>query len=378
MHHFQKYLGGLRSIGCVATLGLLLVFMSSGAARATGLLFEDTKVPANYPQVAGSPTWSLEAVVVRADDNQRHPLAVFIDGTPETNPRPMLFVARELARRGWTTVAVMRPGYGTSEGKEPPAPCGSSYVAQADFAAQTLRETLRVIGQMPYIDASRAIAVGHSTGGVGAVALTATPPANLVAAISFSGNNGSQYSTGKLDTVCDSSALVQAFATFGKTSRVPMLWIYAENDHHMGPALAQAYDKAFTAAGGKADFHMAPATAAGTDGHQLYAMAAEVAVWTPYLDAFFADQHLALISPPLTLTVPDVAPPAGLGASGLQGFSTYLAAMPHKAFAMSKSRWGSATLSDSAAAAQTTAMKFCNGTAADPCKIVMTDDTPAQ
>jgi hypothetical protein len=67
---------------------LFLVFAGSFPVQATGLLFEDTRVPANYPQVEGSPTWSLEAIVVRADDNQRHPLAAFIDGTPESNPRP--------------------------------------------------------------------------------------------------------------------------------------------------------------------------------------------------------------------------------------------------------------------------------------------------
>jgi dienelactone hydrolase len=378
MQYFQKCRTGLRAKGCVSTLGLFLLLAIEGSvvARATGLLIEDTKVLANYPQVDGAPTWALEAVVVRADDTQRHPLAVFIDGTPETNPRPMLYVARELARRGWTTVAVMRPGYGTSEGKEPPAQCGN-YVSQGNFAAQTLRETLRVMGQMPYIDPSRAIAVGHSTGGLGAVALTAKPPANLAAAISFSGNNGSQYLSGKLDSVCDSADVVKAFATFGHASRIPMLWIYAENDHHMGPALAQAYDKAFTDAGGKAVFHTAPATAAGTDGHQLYSMSDEVAIWTPYLDQFLSDQHLALISPPLTVTLPDVTPPAGLTDSGRRGFANYLAALPHKSFAMSHSRWGSSTLADSIAAAQTAAMKFCVSTDTDPCKIVMIDDKPA-
>lgn len=348
----------------------------SGAALATGLLFEDTRVEAKYPQVSGAPTWSLEAVVVRADDSQRHPLAVFIDGTPETNPRPMLYVARELARRGWTTVAVMRPGYGTSQGKELPDQCGN-YVAQANFAAQTLRETIRTMGMLPYIDASRSIAVGHSTGGLGAVATTANPPANLVAGISFAGNNGSQYLNGKPDTVCDSGDVIKAFATFGGKSRIPMLWIYAQNDQHMGPTLAQAYYKAFTGAGGKADFEMAPATPSGTDGHMLYSMPDEVAVWTPYLDKFFAAQHLALSSPPLTIDVPKIAPPAGLSASGRVGFAAYLTQMPHKAFVASKSRWGDAWLDDSTDDAVNKAMANCKGTDADPCKTLMIDDQPA-
>jgi dienelactone hydrolase len=203
---------------------LALALASSVVAQATGLLFEDTRVSATYPQIKGSPTWSLEAVVVRADDNQRHPLAVFIDGTPERSPRPMLYVARELARRGWTTVAVVRPGYGTSEGNEPPG----DYVSKANFAAQTLRETIRVMGHMPYIDPSRAIAIGHSTGGVGAVALTAHPPPNLVAAISFAGNNGADHSIPRplIQTFGNAAdSMLKAFATFGRTSRIPMLWI---------------------------------------------------------------------------------------------------------------------------------------------------------
>jgi len=354
----------------------LIGLMSS--AHATGLLYEDTQIKATYPQIAGSPTWALEAVVVRADDKQRHPLAAFIDGTPEFSPRPMLYVARELARRGWTTVAVMRPGYGTSQGKEPADTCGGTFAAQANFASQTLRETIRVMMSMPYIDPSRSIAVGHSTGGIGAVATTVNPPASLVAAISFAGNNGSQYRSGKLDDVCDAPDLIKAFAAFGAKSRIPMLWIYAQNDHHMGPALAQQYIQAFSGAGGNADFEMAPPTANGTDGHMLYAMADELPVWTPYLDKFFAAQKLALVSPPLTITVANIAPPATLDASGRAGFASYLAALPHKAFATSRSHWSWVSQSDTADEARQKAMAKCAAATADPCKVVNVDDQPNQ
>jgi dienelactone hydrolase len=355
----------------------LFVHQLEGAAPAENLIFEDTQVHAKYPQVSGSPIWPLEAVVVRIGDNRRHPLAVFIDGTPETSPRPMLYVARELARRGWTTVAVMRPGYGKSQGKEPPGQCGN-YVTQANFAAQTLRETIRAMETMSYVDPSRSIAVGHSTGGLGAVAVTVNPPANLVASISFAGNNGSQYLNGKLDTVCAPADVIRAFATFGSASKIPMLWIYAQNDHHMGPALAQAYYQAFSSAGGKVDFEMAPETEAGTDGHMLYSMPAEVSVWSAFVDKFFADQHLALISPPVTIDVPNMPPPAALSASGRNGFAGYLAAMPHKAFAMSTMHWGSSWLSDSTDDAVKKAMANCKSTDDDPCRTIMVDDQPTR
>src|SRR5262249_39200520 len=223
---------------------------------------------------------------------------------PATNPRPMLHVAKELARRGFTAVAVMRPGYGSSEGKELPAECGN-YVAQAEFAAQTLRETIRVMGQKAYVDPSRAIAIGHSTGGLGAVAATIRPPANLAAAISFAGNNGSQYFRGKLDPVCNAAELVETFATFGRRSHIPMLWIYGENDHHMGLALAKSYHRALPAGGRRAVFELAPAI--GQDDHLLYAMPEAVDVWTHYVDKFLADQGLAPVSQPLAIATPEAA-----------------------------------------------------------------------
>jgi hypothetical protein len=38
--------------------------------------------------------------------------------------------------------------------------------------------------------------------------------------------------------------LVRAFAQFGKISRVPMLWVYALNDHYFGPGLAAQFYRA--------------------------------------------------------------------------------------------------------------------------------------
>jgi hypothetical protein len=228
---------------------------------------------------------------------------------------------------------------------------------------------------MSYVDPSRSMVVGHSTGGLGAVAATVKPPLNLVAGISFAGNNGSQYDIGKLDSVCDASDLIKAFATLGSGSRIPMLWIYAQNDHHMGPALAERYYQAFSGAGGQADFEMAPPTPGDTDGHQLYSMPNKVAVWTPYLDKFLAAKHLAVISPPLVLTLPNIPTPSGLNISSQTGFSKYLIAMPHKAFAMSSSHWGAAWLYDSTDSAVAQAMASCSKSG-DACKVVNIDDHP--
>ncbi len=75
------------------------------------------------------------------------------------------------------------------------------------------------------------IAVGSSAGGFASIALSATAPPGLVAAISFAAGRGSRAD----DDVCDEEALVRAMAAFGRTSRIPMLWIYAENDKFFRP-----------------------------------------------------------------------------------------------------------------------------------------------
>ena len=75
------------------------------------------------------------------------------------------------------------------------------------------------------------IAVGVSTGGFATVALTSDPPPGLAAAINFAGglHRASLTGTG-IRNGRDEAALVDAFATLGRSSRTPMLWIYAEND----------------------------------------------------------------------------------------------------------------------------------------------------
>jgi hypothetical protein len=70
---------------------------------------------------------------------------------------------------------------------------------------------------------------------------------------------------GKPNNNCAPDRLVEATGEFGRTSRVPMLWIYIENDTFFGPALSKRMHEAFTAAGGKAEYHLVPPF--GNDGH---------------------------------------------------------------------------------------------------------------
>jgi hypothetical protein len=55
-----------------------------------------------------------------------------------------------------------------------------------------------------------------------------------------------------------------------------------------GPELAKRMHKAFTAAGGKAEFHMLPPF--GSDGHFLIGSPDGIALWAPLVSKFL-DEH---------------------------------------------------------------------------------------
>ena len=244
----------------------------------------------------------LDALIIRPDDQGRHPLALLNHGmTTEPGERHAMSVtdmrpqALEFVRRGWATLILMRRDYGKSGGHFAEditgAYCGSlGFEDEGDAASEDLREAIRLVAGLPYLDMSRVISVGVSGGGFATVALTAHPPANLVAGISFAGGEGSSTE----GMPCSFQELTQAFAHYGRKSRVPMLWVYAVNDHFFGPSLAKDFVAAFNGAGGHADFIAAPAF--DDEGHYLFTEEG-IPLWTRYVDDFLAKHDLAAAAP---------------------------------------------------------------------------------
>jgi pimeloyl-ACP methyl ester carboxylesterase len=77
--------------------------------------------------------------------------------------------------------------------------------------------------------------------------------------------------------------LATAAGLFGKTTHVPTLWIYSENDHYFGPKLAQdVYDAFHATTQGSAEFIEDPNC--GYDGHMLIRRCPDV--WHPSVAAF--------------------------------------------------------------------------------------------
>lgn len=300
-------------------------------ARAAEFYTEDLRIP-----MAEAGPQGLEAFLVRPAGAKRYPLALLSHGSPRSfddraamSAHKYYGIALEYARRGFAALIVMRRGYGTSPGGRVDSVGGcanAAYLPAAAIAVADLRAAIDAMGRRSDVTTTGMIAAGHSAGGLATVALTAQAPPGLVAAINFAGGRGSRDD----DDVCNPDGLVQAFATFGKTSRVPTLWVYASNDSFFGPDLARRLYDGFRGSGGHAKFVAAPPY--GDDGHYLYSVVGRPQ-WTPYLDAFLRKSELSQD----ILSLPDSLPPPGqLNAAARAEFSRYLAStMPHKAFAVS-------------------------------------------
>jgi hypothetical protein len=62
--------------------------------------------------------------------------------------------------------------------------------------------------------------------------------------------------------------MVNGFAEFGKTTKLPTLWVFAENDSRYTANTIRASYKAFTDAGGKATLLLNPPI--DIDGHLIH------------------------------------------------------------------------------------------------------------
>ncbi|WP_409190033.1 alpha/beta hydrolase family protein [Bradyrhizobium sp. RDM4] len=300
-------------------------------ASAAEFYTEDLRIP----MVEAGPQ-GLEAFLVRPAGTKRYPLALLSHGSPRDfddratmSAHKYYGIALEYARRGFAALIVMRRGYGTSAGGRIDSVGGcakAAYLPAAAVAVADLRAAIDAMARRADVTTTGMIAAGHSAGGLATVALTAQAPAGLVAAISFAGGRGSRDD----DDVCNPDGLVQAFANFGKTSRVPMLWVYASNDLFFGPDLARRFYDGFRSSGGNAKFVAAPPY--GDDGHYLYSVAGRPQ-WTPLVDAFLRERGLGRE----ILSAPDPLPPPGhFSDAALAEFARYLASTtPHKAFAVS-------------------------------------------
>jgi dienelactone hydrolase len=183
---------------------------------------------------------------------------------------------------GFAVVIPMRRGYGHSQGDyaEAEGPCHNARFFEAGLeSARDLRATLEYVSALPEIDPDRLVLAGHSSGGFASLILASQGLPGVQGVINFAGGRGS-----KAQLNCSPQRLVEACARAGHTTRVPTLWIYAENDSYFPPPLARDMSAAFRQAGGQVKFVILPPF--HDEGHYLFPDVRGLARWTPVVNQF--------------------------------------------------------------------------------------------
>ncbi|MGJ4927850.1 dienelactone hydrolase family protein [Bradyrhizobium sp. HKCCYLS2038] len=178
-------------------------------------------------------------------------------------------LARELVARGYAVLVPERLGHGGTGGPyvEDQGDCADPNYEKAGRA--TAAEILRALAFMreqSFVAKGGAVIIGHSAGGLGALALADQSPRTIAAIVAFAPGRGG-HADDVPGRVCAEPRLRDAISVFGRNARVPVTWLLAANDSYFPPDLSQRLAATFQASGARVSFSVLPAT--GDDGHWL-------------------------------------------------------------------------------------------------------------
>lgn len=265
----------------------LLVY--SPITYAAEIMQEHSKIPVKIDDVI----YNLDAMIYRPDDSGVYPLILINHGrstTPENRKLPTLVnsykpQAEVLAHKGFAVVVALRRGYGNSEGADAESSTAMTISKAGLEGAKDIAGIVSFMQNQPYVDKNQVILIGHSCGGLVSVATATKDIPGLIGFINFAG--GLRH-TSKLDpsiwSTDDESYLLKTYTFYGKKAKVPMIWIYAENDRFFPGDLSPKMYDAFVTGGGTGKFYLLPAFA--KDGHTFFPSKSTIPTWMPIFDDF--------------------------------------------------------------------------------------------
>jgi dienelactone hydrolase len=282
---------------------IALALLLSHAAAAADETTQDTFAPQLREEMWAIPSAvPMLAYMIRPVGRGPFPLLVMNHGVSLDPKERSYFPVIEFrdaalwfARQGYVVVAPVRPGYGGTAIEIPErglfglffsgvGNCLDANFRDAGLAIASIN--MWIIDYMsfqPFIKRDEVIVVGQSGGGWGAIALASQNPTSVRAIIGFAAGRGGHFN-GKPNNNCAPDNLVEAVAQFGRTARIPMLWIYTHNDSYFGPDLSKRMVAAFQASGGNVEYHLLPDF--GGDGHFMIDSADAIQLWAPLVSDF--------------------------------------------------------------------------------------------
>jgi len=280
---------------CFATIlvPVLAVLLMAGCAplpaTPAGLHEEVVGIP-------GPEGRALAATWFRPAGNGPFPLIVLSHGSPPTAAaradmgrfRPLATV-QAFVLRGFAVLAPMRRGFGATGGsfEEGYGSCERpDFLRAGNEAAKDILAAMQYGRAQPFIRRDRVVLAGQSVGGFASIAAASRQPDGLIGVANFAGGSGGDPSV-RPGEPCAPERMAAAYAAWGATTRVPVLWHYARNDRFFGPHHVRAWFAAFEKAGGRGRLVMQPPFE--PDGHALFVARDGTRVWGPEFDRFVSD-----------------------------------------------------------------------------------------
>jgi len=302
----RAWLSAFSRAGCGVTACAIIIFLSCVPAvpridRVAGP--QDAEQGAFRRQLwllpSAQPGVLMRATVFRPPGRGPFPLLLMNHGTTQNAERRRLLALPQFetlsawfVQHGFVVVVPERPGHGATGGdyREDQSGCDDADFARAGLgAAESIAAALAYMQAQPFVRRDGAIVVGQSAGGWAALAFASRASKdgtkNVAAVINFAGGLGGR-SWDQPDNNCAPDRLIATAGAFGRTSRIPTLWIYAENDSYFAPHLSAAMAAAFRASGGTVDYRLLPPF--GADGHFLAETPGSQASWGPVIEHFLA------------------------------------------------------------------------------------------
>lgn len=255
------------------------------------LFEEEVKIPIKIKTLLGTKTLNLSAAIYAPDMDGKFPLLILNHGSPmsEQERRSMeTFRTQSMifARRGFVVAVPMRRGYGTSEGEyaEDGGKCDNyDYDRVAQEAVKDIEATVEFMKQRTYVDGGKKIVmVGQSSGGFSSLAYGASHADKVAAIINFAG--GKVRPQG--NKVCSEDRLAEAMSKFGRSSGMPTLWIYVEQDLYTPPKLYKKLFEIYQDKGGRGEF----ISLSSEYGHYFFYRGMKI--WQPIVEEFFKEVGL--------------------------------------------------------------------------------------
>jgi dienelactone hydrolase len=262
----------------LAFAALTLLGISVNTAHGADLREETVFIPKSM----GLFDILLETQLYAPKAEGRYPLVVINHGKAYGNPTfqksgAFYGQALEFVKRGYVVIAPNRAGFSKSGGSYLEGGC--QFTSAGRLWADDVEVAIHYAQKLPYVDPTRIVVIGQSQGGLVTLALGARNMPGVLGIVNIAG--------GMRQDSCNGwqTNLVSAFGSFGRTTKVPALFLYGDNDSYFAQPLPEELFEAYNAAGGHATLiDFGPFL---DDSHKMFHLQEGLGIWVPAVERFF-------------------------------------------------------------------------------------------